>query len=308
MGLAVDSRYDLLAWQTHFQALGVVHTPVIDHEYGSVLTFKDPDRIQFELFFLDPDYPATLPAGRPDPGERSRDSGAATCRITPAAVSIGPRVQRAAEAVRSTPSSVAARPTWRRLVTPSFPRTRGHVVVDRLGRDDEPIGDLHVGEALGKQRGHIELARGEPRRVRPGARPWTAGHIASAEVAQPPGGHPLRAGPSAKRGEDLMCGADVVDVVAVGQGVGRLIRAAPRLPEAGQSRPVPGADQDGGLVEIARRLPVDARAAGHQRQLALDEGVEQRLVLPRRLDMRDGGRPIADEPRGFRLARCAWAR
>jgi len=58
MGLAVDSRDDLLEWQAHFQALGVVHTPVVDREYGSVLTFKDPDRIQFELFYLDPDFQA----------------------------------------------------------------------------------------------------------------------------------------------------------------------------------------------------------------------------------------------------------
>jgi glyoxylase I family protein len=58
MGLAVDSRDQLLEWQAHFKAQGVVHTPVVDREYGSVLTFKDPDRIQFELFYLDPDFAA----------------------------------------------------------------------------------------------------------------------------------------------------------------------------------------------------------------------------------------------------------
>jgi glyoxylase I family protein len=58
MGLAVDSRDDLLEWQAHFQTLGVVHTPVVAREYGSVLTFKDPDRIQFELFYLDPEFQA----------------------------------------------------------------------------------------------------------------------------------------------------------------------------------------------------------------------------------------------------------
>jgi glyoxylase I family protein len=56
MGLAVDSRDALLEWQAHFESLGVVHTPVVDREYGSVLTFKDPDRIQFELFHLDPAF------------------------------------------------------------------------------------------------------------------------------------------------------------------------------------------------------------------------------------------------------------
>jgi glyoxylase I family protein len=58
MGLAVDRRDDLLEWQTHFESLGVVYTPVVDREYGSVLTFKDPDRIQFELFYLDPQFEA----------------------------------------------------------------------------------------------------------------------------------------------------------------------------------------------------------------------------------------------------------
>jgi glyoxylase I family protein len=56
MGLAVDSRDELVEWQAHFESLGVVHTPVVDREYGSVLTFKDPDRIQFELFYLDPEF------------------------------------------------------------------------------------------------------------------------------------------------------------------------------------------------------------------------------------------------------------
>ncbi len=32
----------------HFAAVGVVHAPVADRGYGSVLTFKDPDRIQFD--------------------------------------------------------------------------------------------------------------------------------------------------------------------------------------------------------------------------------------------------------------------
>jgi glyoxylase I family protein len=58
MGLAVGSRADLLEWQAHFESLGVVHTPIADREYGSVLTFKDPDLIQFEMFYLDPEFEA----------------------------------------------------------------------------------------------------------------------------------------------------------------------------------------------------------------------------------------------------------
>jgi glyoxylase I family protein len=54
MGLHVDTRDELVEWQDHFERLGVAHTPIVDREYGSVLTFKDPDQIQFEMFYLDP--------------------------------------------------------------------------------------------------------------------------------------------------------------------------------------------------------------------------------------------------------------
>ena len=51
MGFMVGDRADLDIWQAHFEQLGVIHTPVVHHDYGSVLTFKDPDRIQFEMFY-----------------------------------------------------------------------------------------------------------------------------------------------------------------------------------------------------------------------------------------------------------------
>lgn len=50
MGFKVDDRGELEEWQARFEGLGVVHTPVVDRPYGSVLTFKDPDGIQFEMF------------------------------------------------------------------------------------------------------------------------------------------------------------------------------------------------------------------------------------------------------------------
>jgi len=53
MGLKVDRRDQLDEWQAHFERLGVEHTPVVDREYGSVLTFKDPDGIQFEMFYME---------------------------------------------------------------------------------------------------------------------------------------------------------------------------------------------------------------------------------------------------------------
>jgi len=51
LGFKVDARDDLDGWQRHFEALGVIHSPISHHDYGSVLTFKDPDGIQFEMFY-----------------------------------------------------------------------------------------------------------------------------------------------------------------------------------------------------------------------------------------------------------------
>ena len=51
MGFKVDSRSELEIWQEHFERHGVHHGPIVDRDYGSVLTFKDPDGIQFEMFY-----------------------------------------------------------------------------------------------------------------------------------------------------------------------------------------------------------------------------------------------------------------
>ena len=51
MGFKVDDRAALDDWQAHFDRLGVRYTPIVDRDYGSVLTFKDPDGIQFEMFY-----------------------------------------------------------------------------------------------------------------------------------------------------------------------------------------------------------------------------------------------------------------
>ena len=51
MGFKVDKRSDLDEWLARFEQLGVTHSPIADREYGGVLTFKDPDGIQFEMFF-----------------------------------------------------------------------------------------------------------------------------------------------------------------------------------------------------------------------------------------------------------------
>jgi glyoxylase I family protein len=51
MGFKVDTRADLDGWLARFEQLGVDHSPIAEREYGAVLTFKDPDDIQFEMFF-----------------------------------------------------------------------------------------------------------------------------------------------------------------------------------------------------------------------------------------------------------------
>ena len=51
LGFKVDARAVLDEWLTRFEQLGVTHSPIAEREYGAVLTFKDPDNIQFEMFF-----------------------------------------------------------------------------------------------------------------------------------------------------------------------------------------------------------------------------------------------------------------
>jgi glyoxylase I family protein len=51
LGFKVSSRAELEEWQAHFERLGVVHSPIVDREYGSVLSFRDPDERQFEMFY-----------------------------------------------------------------------------------------------------------------------------------------------------------------------------------------------------------------------------------------------------------------
>lgn len=51
MGFKVDQRADLDEWLARFKQLGVRHSPIAERDYGAVVTFKDPDGIQFEMFF-----------------------------------------------------------------------------------------------------------------------------------------------------------------------------------------------------------------------------------------------------------------
>jgi glyoxylase I family protein len=51
LALKVASRTQLDDWAQRLAALGVVHSPIADMPYGSVLCLRDPDNIQLELFY-----------------------------------------------------------------------------------------------------------------------------------------------------------------------------------------------------------------------------------------------------------------
>lgn len=51
VALRVGSREELDEWERWFEKKEVVHSPIADRRYGSVLCFKDPDRIQWEMFY-----------------------------------------------------------------------------------------------------------------------------------------------------------------------------------------------------------------------------------------------------------------
>jgi glyoxylase I family protein len=57
LGFRVNSRASLDQWLKRFEQLGVDHGEIAELERGLVLTFKDPDGIQFEIF-LDTETPS----------------------------------------------------------------------------------------------------------------------------------------------------------------------------------------------------------------------------------------------------------
>ncbi len=50
VSFGVATMEDLRAWADHLDAMGVVNQGLREEPYGSVLVFRDPDRIQIELF------------------------------------------------------------------------------------------------------------------------------------------------------------------------------------------------------------------------------------------------------------------
>lgn len=50
LGLAVADRAELEAWAAHLDALGIPHGGLVDADYGTALSFTDPDGTALEFF------------------------------------------------------------------------------------------------------------------------------------------------------------------------------------------------------------------------------------------------------------------
>jgi len=49
LGFAAATREEVVGWEQHLRALGVVYTPIRDMEFGHHLNFRDPDGIALEI-------------------------------------------------------------------------------------------------------------------------------------------------------------------------------------------------------------------------------------------------------------------
>ena len=61
-------RAALDAWAKHFDDLGVEHSGVREENGGPLITFRDPDNIQLELWAFDPDLVKLSPVERSSTG------------------------------------------------------------------------------------------------------------------------------------------------------------------------------------------------------------------------------------------------
>ena len=55
LALTVRDRPTLVAWEHHLDQLGVPHSGIKEENGGPLLTLRDPDNIQVELWAFDPD-------------------------------------------------------------------------------------------------------------------------------------------------------------------------------------------------------------------------------------------------------------
>jgi glyoxylase I family protein len=50
LAFRVSDQDELQRWVTHFDAMGVSHTGIIDTGFGPTVVFRDPDNMQLELY------------------------------------------------------------------------------------------------------------------------------------------------------------------------------------------------------------------------------------------------------------------
>ncbi|GLK16562.1 glyoxalase [Herbiconiux flava] len=50
LGLAVADRAELEAWAAHLDTVGIAHSGLVDADYGTALSFTDPDGTALEFF------------------------------------------------------------------------------------------------------------------------------------------------------------------------------------------------------------------------------------------------------------------
>ena len=146
---------------------------------------------------------------------------------------------------------------------------RRDVVVDRLARQEQPLGDVAVAQAVGDQREHLELARGELGRVLARRRPRPARQRARAALAQLAADDRRRAA-GAERQQLLEPAAAQRFVLGAGARERRLVRAAQRGPVRGGLLGFAGELERVGLGDRRSRASLDARAPARQRELADD--------------------------------------
>ena len=173
------------------------------------------------------------------------------------------------------PRCRAAAAAAARFGSPSLRSTDGDVMVDGLRGEEEAVGQLGVGEAVGEQREHLELAGRETGGVGSGLLAWAAGDHLTGPAATSASGRCGSHGSG--RGEQLDARPSVVDGLGVRQADALPPRAAEPLPYRCCPGPVAVGHSREGLgnarVRAGTSIPTVRRHQSSLRQLPRQEVV-----------------------------------
>jgi hypothetical protein len=145
------------------------------------------------------------------------------------------------------------------------------VVVDRLHRDEEPLGDRAVAKAGGDEPEHLQLALRQPGGVAAGRGARATRKTAHTPLAEPPGDDPCR-----RRGAELLERGQALQRLLPFARRARqrgLVRAACARPERGRTLPVAGELERVRLRNRERKPVVQPRPGAPQRELAGEPGI-----------------------------------